>query len=467
MFFIELAPDAEICFERVAVTPEQIRDWDLPTRPTKTTDSRKNFGDMGARMMSLPTIERIAELLGGEASGNQVRAPGPGHSADDRSLSVLLDASAPEGFVVHSFAGDDAIRCRDYVRDRLGLPPFEAKKKKANGKANGKWSPPLAEYVYRDANGEPYLLVRKYLDGDGKKQFPQFHWDGTQWLKGKPAGSKIPYRLPELLAAPTAVVYFCEGEKDADNLASKACVVATSASEGASAKWAPELTQYFKDRRVVILPDADEPGRKHAQKVAKALYEVAASVKVVDLFPDRSDGHDVTDWLKHDAVGARLFEAIKAAPEWEPGDDKPIAAATPEDEALLAELAALSPLDYAKRRKRAATKLGISVSDLDRFVARAARGEKKFDEMEMLYEHWQVEPWDEAVEGQIAVPRAVRMHPALRDPDRAPGHHRDAYGWSIPGCTNSSASPPIARCYWCARRKRIPARPRCSASSRS
>ena len=79
--------------------------------------------------MSLPPIERIAELLGGEASGNQVRAPGPGHSAGDRSLSVLLDASAPEGFVVHSFAGDDAIRCRDYVRDRLGLPPFEAKKK--------------------------------------------------------------------------------------------------------------------------------------------------------------------------------------------------------------------------------------------------------------------------------------------------------------------------------------------------
>ena len=124
--------------------------------------------------------------------------------------------------MVNSFAGDDAIACRDYVRDRLGLPPFEAKKK-ANGKANGKWSPPLAEYVYRDANGEPYLLVRKHLDGAGKKQFPQFHWDGTQWLKGKPAGPKIPYRLPELLAAPTAMVYFCEGEKDVDNLA-KQCV---------------------------------------------------------------------------------------------------------------------------------------------------------------------------------------------------------------------------------------------------
>jgi hypothetical protein len=36
----ELAPDAEIVFVRLAVTPEQIGAWRLPTRPTKATDSR-------------------------------------------------------------------------------------------------------------------------------------------------------------------------------------------------------------------------------------------------------------------------------------------------------------------------------------------------------------------------------------------------------------------------------------------
>jgi hypothetical protein len=36
----EFAPSAEIYFERVAVTPEQIQIWKLPTRPTKTTDTR-------------------------------------------------------------------------------------------------------------------------------------------------------------------------------------------------------------------------------------------------------------------------------------------------------------------------------------------------------------------------------------------------------------------------------------------
>ena len=40
----EFAPGAEIHFERVAVTAQQIIDMDLPTRPTKKTDSRsKNF----------------------------------------------------------------------------------------------------------------------------------------------------------------------------------------------------------------------------------------------------------------------------------------------------------------------------------------------------------------------------------------------------------------------------------------
>jgi hypothetical protein len=36
----QFAPRAEIHFERIAVTAEQIEAWSLPTRPTKTTDSR-------------------------------------------------------------------------------------------------------------------------------------------------------------------------------------------------------------------------------------------------------------------------------------------------------------------------------------------------------------------------------------------------------------------------------------------
>jgi hypothetical protein len=51
----EMAPDAEIYFERIAVTRGQISAWDLPTRPTKKEDTRaKNFG---AESVELDAIE--------------------------------------------------------------------------------------------------------------------------------------------------------------------------------------------------------------------------------------------------------------------------------------------------------------------------------------------------------------------------------------------------------------------------
>ncbi len=51
-------------------------------------------------------------------------APGPGHSAVDRSMSVRLSEDGTD-IVVHSFAGDDPIACKDYARQRAGLSPWE------------------------------------------------------------------------------------------------------------------------------------------------------------------------------------------------------------------------------------------------------------------------------------------------------------------------------------------------------
>lgn len=51
----EMAPDAEIYFERIGVTEEQITDWDLPGRPTKTSDSRsKGFGPTSVELDAIP-----------------------------------------------------------------------------------------------------------------------------------------------------------------------------------------------------------------------------------------------------------------------------------------------------------------------------------------------------------------------------------------------------------------------------
>jgi hypothetical protein len=51
----ELAPGAEIHFKRMAVLPEQIAAWSLPTRPTKTTDSRsKTFEGDSVEVDAIP-----------------------------------------------------------------------------------------------------------------------------------------------------------------------------------------------------------------------------------------------------------------------------------------------------------------------------------------------------------------------------------------------------------------------------
>ncbi len=47
----EMAPNAQILFERIAVNLEQIEAWKLPTRPTKMSNSRsKNFGNISVEL---------------------------------------------------------------------------------------------------------------------------------------------------------------------------------------------------------------------------------------------------------------------------------------------------------------------------------------------------------------------------------------------------------------------------------
>ena len=281
-------------------------------------------------------------------------------------------------------------------------------------KRGGKWTT-LAEYIYRDANGAPYLKVRKCLDENGEKQYPQFHWDGTAWAKGKPklngkVAPKIPYLLQRLIAAPlSAMTYFVEGEQNVDDLA-KLGFVATTASEGASAKWDPALTPYCKDRHVVILPDADKPGRAHALKVAGAINDVAASLRILDLFPDRQDGSDVSDWLVDDTAGAKLAKLARDAPLWEPSadpsadDEKPRAEPpSADDDAELERLARLSLLDYERARKEGGKRLGISRLALLDVLVKAKRAELRLDKGDgkagRPIEFATPEPWQDPVDG--------------------------------------------------------------------
>jgi hypothetical protein len=71
-------------------------------------------------MSDLP-LRSAAQALGGDVVGLQILFAPPGHSRQDRSASLRFDPKAPGGFVIHSFAGDDPLSIRDYVKERLGL----------------------------------------------------------------------------------------------------------------------------------------------------------------------------------------------------------------------------------------------------------------------------------------------------------------------------------------------------------
>ncbi|MGK7056878.1 AAA family ATPase [Bradyrhizobium sp. 1050_B9_N1_2] len=258
--------------------------------------------------------QQLAQALGGEVSGSQILAPGPGHSPKDRSLSIRLDDTAPDGMVVHSFAGDDPLKCKDYVRDRAGLAKWEPQKPGSANSALSRMTSrarPVAKagtapatYIYRLDDGTPYLRVVR-------PGFYQSHWSGKEWVTGAPKGPKIPYRLPEMLAAEHDDVVVVEGEKDANNVAALGFVATTNA--GGAEKFSTELAEYFKDKNVYLLPDNDAPGEAHARQVVETLRQVAKSIRLVRL-PGLGDKQDVSDWIEAGGTADELADLLRRAP---------------------------------------------------------------------------------------------------------------------------------------------------------
>ena len=173
----------------------------------------------------------------------------------------------------------------------------------------------VAEFFYRNIKGALYLKVVKRVTRSGKKSFPQYHLENGQWVKGKPDGPALPYRLPELLAAPpNATVEICEGEKDAGNLTALGLIATTN--PGGAGKWTPELNKWFSGfARANIYEDNDEAGRKHAAKVASELTSVIPDVRVIT-FHELPEQGDVSDWLKTGKTREDLLARTEQAPKF-------------------------------------------------------------------------------------------------------------------------------------------------------
>jgi putative DNA primase/helicase len=189
------------------------------------------------------------------------------------------------------------------TRDRDGYPWGE---REVGSKA--------AEFIYRDTRGAPYLKVVKRVTKKGKA-YPQYHMENGLWEKGKPNGPVIPYRLPELLAAPpNAAVWIPEGEQCADTLAALGLIATTN--PGGAGKWTPELNKWLAGFQIAyVCEDNDAAGREHVSKVTTVLNGTVPDIRVLSFRELREHG-DVKDWLDAGGTLEQLLERAKQAPKF-------------------------------------------------------------------------------------------------------------------------------------------------------
>ena len=108
-------------------------------------------------------LRAMARALGGEIVNNQIIAPGPNHSRRDRSLSVRLSATAPDGFLAFSHAGDDFAACRDHVKRALGIGASAWNRRELQQRPQRRAPQPLID----DRTGQALALWRQGIDPRG------------------------------------------------------------------------------------------------------------------------------------------------------------------------------------------------------------------------------------------------------------------------------------------------------------
>jgi hypothetical protein len=239
------------------------------------------------------------------------RGGGAGWSAkcpahDDRRASLSIGTGDDGRVLLHCHAGCslDAILAAANLETRDLFPD----------KTTATTSTIVATYPYHDESGVHLYDVVRFEP----KDFRQRRADGTWKMSGV---RRVLYRLRELQGQ--AVAYIPEGEKDADRL--RAIGLPATTTPGGAGKWQPAYLDQLKAAgvgRVVVLPDHDEPGLKHANDVAASCHKADLEVKVVTL-PGVPPKGDISDWLAAGHTRADLIALVKAAPLYEPSTAAP------------------------------------------------------------------------------------------------------------------------------------------------
>ncbi len=192
---------------------------------------------------------------------------------------------------------------------------------KTNGHARSDSDRFVAVYDYTDENGGLLFQVCRKAG----KQFPQRRPNGRGgWIWNTADVRKVLYRLPELTEAIATerTVLIVEGEKDVESLR-KLNVPATCNPGGASgpgqqSKWKSEYSEFLRGADIIIVPDNDDPGRAHADAIARMSARIAGRIRILDLaqhWPDCPKGGDISDWLAAGHSREELDRLVEQAPD--------------------------------------------------------------------------------------------------------------------------------------------------------
>ena len=246
----------------------------------------------------------VARFPGAKQSGSTWSLKCPVH--DDRVASVSLSEGDEGRALVHCHAGCATAD----ILAAIGLTVadlFDAAPAPRPAPVPVLQSTSAAQtYDYRDLDGTVLHQVVRGAD----KSFRQRRPDGDNWV-WKTSGRRVPYRWPELVGQST--VWIVEGEKDVDSCWERG--LAATCNLGGAGKWGAGETQALVDlgvAQVYVVPDADVPGRRHAQAVVAAFTAAQVPATLVAL-PGLASHGDVSDWW---AAGRTVQElqALAASP---------------------------------------------------------------------------------------------------------------------------------------------------------
>lgn len=250
--------------------------------------------------------EFLNHFEGVKGSNGQYSALCPAHHDNAPSLSIK---EGEKGFALHCHAGCDT---KDIV-GAVGLTMndlfYDSKLPKQQ--TSSRRGQIVTRYDYTDIDGNLLYRKTRWVNEDGKKTFTWSHMENGQWKSGR-NGEPVLYNLPATKA--TGTIYVVEGEKDVDTLKAHHLAAVCGADGAGKDKWLPQYTEALKGKRVVVIQDNDDTGKKYAIATCNALHGQAASVKLVDLsvmWKEIPEHGDITD-----AVNSRLGESAMVSLEF-------------------------------------------------------------------------------------------------------------------------------------------------------